>query len=110
MDAKEKVLVALRRIIRATDLHSKRLARETGLTLPQLLLLQTIHELGDVTIGRLAQEMNLTQATVTTIVDRLSAADMVFRERDSQDKRKVLVHLTDKGHATLTKAPPRPAG
>ncbi|WP_321390284.1 MarR family winged helix-turn-helix transcriptional regulator [Emcibacter sp.] len=106
MDAQEKMLVALRRIIRATDLHSKRMARETGLTLPQLLLMQAAHGLGDVTVGQLAQEMNLTQATITTIVDRLAKADMVYRERDTVDKRKVFVRLTDKGRTTLIKAPP----
>lgn len=106
MNAEEKILVALRRIIRATDLHSKKMARDTSLTLPQLLLMQTALELGAVTIGQLAQKMNLTQATVTTIVDRLSAADMVFREKSTLDKRKVFVRLTDKGQATLSAAPP----
>src|SRR3546814_14643081 len=41
-DASRDVLTALRRIIRATDLHSKQLAREVGLTTPQAVLLQEI--------------------------------------------------------------------
>src|SRR5690606_30556880 len=35
-DPTRDVLSALRRIIRATDLHSKQLAREVGLTTPQV--------------------------------------------------------------------------
>ena len=49
----EDVLVALRRVIRATDLHSKHLAKTTGLTSPQILLLQTIRDQGEVTIGEI---------------------------------------------------------
>ena len=64
----DDVLMALRRVIRATDLHSKYLAKTTGLTAPQILLLQTINKKSDVTIGELANDVSLSQATVTTIL------------------------------------------
>ena len=67
MERIDEVLVALRRIIRATDLHSKYLAKTTGLTAPQILLLQTLRNKGEDTVGGLAKEMSLSQATVTTI-------------------------------------------
>ena len=85
----EEVLIALRRVIRATDLHSKYLAKTTGLTAPQILLLQTLRDKGQVTIGELAQEMSLSQATVTTILDRLEKRGLVYRQRSQTDKRKV---------------------
>ena len=69
MDHLEEVLISLRRVIRATDLHSKYLAKTTGLTSPQLLLLKTVRSKGEVTIGELANDMSLSQATVTTILD-----------------------------------------
>lgn len=101
----EEVLVALRRVIRATDLHSKYLAKTTGLTAPQILLLQAIRERGQVTIGGLAGDVSLSQATVTTIIDRLEKRKLVARERSTIDKRKVYVHLTDSGVETLKSAP-----
>jgi len=97
--------VSLRRVIRATDLHSKYLAKTTGLTAPQILLLQTIRDKGQVTIGELASEISLSQATVTTILDRLEKRKLVYRERSSQDKRKVHAYLTDSGIETLQAAP-----
>lgn len=100
-----EVLVALRRVIRATDLHSKHLAKTTGLTSPQILLLQTIRDKGEVTIGELANKMSLSQATVTTILDRLEKRSLVFRERSTQDKRKVHAYLTDEGLEMLKGAP-----
>jgi DNA-binding MarR family transcriptional regulator len=101
----EEVLVALRRVIRATDLHSKHLAKTTGLTTPQILLLQTIRDKGEITIGEIANEINLSQATVTSILDRLEKRELVYRERSKEDKRKVHAYLTDQAVETLKEAP-----
>ena len=105
MDKIEEVLITLRRLIRATDLHSKQLVKTAGLTAPQLLLLQAIREKGQVTIGALAKEISLSQATVTTILDRLEKRGLVYRERSSEDKRKVHAYLTDKGADFIRDAP-----
>ena len=105
MNSIEEVLVALRRVIRATDLHSKHLAKTTGLTSPQMLLLQTIRNKGEVTIGELANEMSLSQATVTTILDRLEKRELVFRVRSKEDKRKVHAYLSDQAREILKEAP-----
>ena len=105
MNSIEEVLVALRRVIRATDLHSKHLAKTTGLTAPQILLLQTIRAKGEVTIGELANEISLSQATVTNILDRLEKRELVYRERSVEDKRKVHAHLTDQAKDVLKEAP-----
>ena len=101
----EDMLIALRRIMRATDLYSKQLSRTAGLTTPQLLILQAIRDCGDVTIGTIARQVNLSQATVTTILDRLEKRGLTYRERSTVDKRKVHAHLTDAGAKALDEAP-----
>lgn len=101
----DEVLVALRRVIRATDLHSKYLAKTTGLTAPQILLLQTLRDRGQVTIGELAKDMSLSQATVTTIIDRLEKRELVYRQRSERDKRKVHACLTERAFDILKSAP-----
>ncbi len=101
----EEVLIALRRVIRATDLHSKYLAKTTGLTAPQILVLQSIRDKGQITIGELASEISLSQATVTTILDRLEKRNLVYRERSEEDKRKVHAYLSDQAMETLKNAP-----
>jgi len=105
LDPIDEVLVSLRRVIRATDLHSKHLAKTTGLTAPQILLLQAIRDKGQVTIGELANQVSLSQATVTTILDRLEKRKLVYRERSVQDKRKVHAYLTDAAVETLKNSP-----
>ena len=101
----EEVLISLRRVIRATDLHSKYLAKTTGLTSPQILLLHAIRDKGQLTIGELANDISLSQATVTTILDRLEKRKLVFRERSTTDKRKVHAGLTEDGLEILKQAP-----
>ncbi len=105
MDRIDQVLIALRRVIRATDLHSRHLAKTTGLTAPQILLLQTIRDRGQIAIGELATEVSLSQATVTSILDRLEKKALIFRQRSQTDKRKVHAHLTTAGAEVLKEAP-----
>ena len=99
------VLVSLRRIIRAMDLHSKYLVKTTGLTTAQLLLMQTVQQGNGMTIGKLADQIHLSQATVTTILDRLAERGFIIREGSIQDKRKVHIKLTEKGESLVKDSP-----
>jgi DNA-binding MarR family transcriptional regulator len=99
------ILLAVRKIIRATDIHSRHLAKTAGLTTPQLMLLQAIETLGAVAIARLAEAVSLSQATVTTIIDRLEERGYVQRRRSTDDRRVVHVFLTEAGAALLATAP-----
>ena len=107
MEKHDEVLVALRQIIRAIDMHSRRLIKEAGLTSPQLLLLKGIDELGQISMRQLADHTNMSQATATTIMDRLESRQLVQRVRSNTDKRKVHATLTDAGRALLAQAPTR---
>jgi len=105
LDPIEQVLTSLRRVIRATDLYSRQLAKVSGLTAPQILLLQAIRKLEGGTIGELANDVSLSQATVTSILDRLEKKSLVQRKRSSVDKRKVHACLTESGIMALQDAP-----
>ncbi|MEP0072190.1 MAG: MarR family transcriptional regulator [Marinomonas sp.] len=100
------VLVNLRRIIRATDLQSKRVVKACGLTIPQIMVLRSIEELGDVTVRRISDSVSLSQATVTTILNRLEDRKFVERVRAQKDKRIVNARLTSLGQDILKTAPP----
>jgi len=105
IDQESQVLISLRQIIRATDIYSHQLSRTVGLTAPQLLILQAIQGLGAVSISKLSSEVSLSQATVTTIIDRLESRKLVTRHRSTQDKRVVHATLTDQGEAMIKQAP-----
>jgi len=101
-----QVLVALRRIIRAHDLHSRALIQRFGLTGPQLIILQEMSRLGEVPAGEVARAINLSQPTVTGILKRLETKGLVRRRRDASDRRVVLVQVTPACAGLLQAAPP----
>jgi len=98
-------LRAIRRILRAADQGGRRLAMETGLTPSQLLVLQEIERRGETTPSTIAASLQFGQATVTNIVDRLTAVGFVTRRRSDRDKRQILLQLTAPGRAILDAAP-----
>jgi len=101
----EELFIALRRITRAIDLHSKKLQRETGLTTSQLLVLEAVVKLDTSTPSNIAKEVQLSQATVTNLVDRMERNELVLRQKSTVDKRVVEVLLTDKGRQMVELAP-----
>ena len=105
MSRSDEILVALRKIIRATDQNSKKLNQQTGLTVPQTLLMKAIAENPGATAGYLTESISLSQATVSTILDRLEERKLVERRRNQRDKRIVNVALTESGKTLLGDAP-----
>ena len=101
----DQVIVALRRITRAIDLHSRELMLHVGLTAPQLAALQDIGRLQPITVGALAKSIHLSQATLTGICTRLENRNLVYRARSVSDRRNVVLELTEDGRAILEDAP-----
>ena len=105
MEKHQELLIALRKVIRAIDLHSKHLSKTSGLTSPQLLIMLEIDKVSGVNSSQVAKNVTLSAATVTNILDRLENKHLVSRVRNTQDKRKVGLYLTEDGKALLLKAP-----
>jgi DNA-binding MarR family transcriptional regulator len=101
-----EVMAALRRIIRAIDIHSRSLVQRFGLTGPQLVVLKELVSDSPRSVSEIARAVNLSQATVTGILDRLERKSMVVRERDRSDRRKVMVSPTEAAEKVLAGAPP----
>lgn len=98
-------LKALRRVLRAAEGGTRRLAATTGLTPSQLLVLREIDGGEGVTPGVVAQRLQFSHATITAIVDRLVALHLVTRSRSDQDKRRILLEATSEGRRRLGEAP-----
>lgn len=105
MEKHQELLIALRKVIRAIGLHSKHLNKTSGLTSPQLIIMQEIDKASGVNSGQVAKNVNLSAATVTNIIDRLESKNLVSRVRNTEDKRKISLYLTDDGKAILLNAP-----
>ena len=105
MEKYEELFVSIRQIIRAIDLRSKKLSKAVGITGPQLLVLQEVLAAPGLTSKQVSDSINLSQATVTSILDRLEIKQLLVRKRDSIDRRKVSLYLTDQGVITLNDSP-----
>ncbi|MBL4764470.1 MAG: MarR family transcriptional regulator [Colwellia sp.] len=105
MEKHQELLIALRKVIRAIDLHSKHLNKTSGLTSPQLLIMLEIDKASGVNSSQVAKNVNLSAATVTNIIDRLENKGLITRVRNTEDKRKVALYLTENGQAILLNAP-----
>ncbi len=68
-------------------------ADRIGINATDLNCLNILSFSGQMTSGELARATGLTTASITGVVDRLEQAGFVYRERDVQDRRRVVVHL-----------------
>ena len=100
------ILVSLRRITRAIDLHSKALVQRYGLTVPQLMILRELSQQKCLPVGRLADAVSLSSATVTGILDRLGKRGLVERKRATRDRRVMLASITEQGRKLVEMTPP----
>lgn len=105
MDKTDESLIALRRILRATELFSRELASAAGLTPAQLRVLQIVVEHGSRTPKQLANQMGVSQATVTVLIDKLVAREMVRRAPSETDRRQTNVIATEAGIAATESVP-----
>ena len=105
MEKHDELLISLRRVIRAISIHSKQLNKKSGLTGPQLMVMSKIAELDAPLAKQVAQEITLSAATVTTILDRLESRSLIIRTRSQTDKRKVHLSLSEAGKALLSASP-----
>jgi DNA-binding MarR family transcriptional regulator len=102
-----EILVKLRKIIRSINLESKKIQKEFGISIPQLLVLQYLSEQEDYkAYGKdIKNYINLNASTVSGIVYRLEEKNLVARLPNSKDKRGVFITLTAKGAELLKESP-----
>jgi len=106
LSIEDQIVAAIRRIMRAVDLHSRHLAEDHGLTGPQLAPPQAASRLGEASsTGALARAVHLSGPTVTGILDRLAKRGLVERARSGSDRRSVTITITPQGEEVMAAAP-----
>ena len=101
----EAALITLRRIMHVTDTNARALARRTGLTLAQMIVLEIVAEDDRTTPKEIARRSGVSQATITSLIDKLEARGLVTRRRSVQDRRLIRVTATEEGRRLLANAP-----
>ena len=99
---KKSFLPVLRELVRcyqAFEAHSAKHIRTMGLTPPQFDIIATLGNTEGMSFKELGERTLITKGTLTGVVDRLEAKQLVGRSASPTDGRSQIVRLTTKGQA-----------
>lgn len=101
------ILIKIRRIIRSVNLESKKIEKEFGISIPQLLCLQYLSQQAGyrAPASEIKAFINLNASTVSGIIKRLESKGLIAKAPHSEDKRITLIILTARGAELLDNAP-----
>lgn len=99
----ELVLRVQRAIHRSKVLHKPPVPwfLTTGLTMAQLRALMALSDSGHLSVGQLAERLNIGMPSASSIVDRLVEEGLADRHQDPDDRRRIVVRPTEKGSASI---------
>lgn len=75
-----------------------------GLTYVQYLVMLVLWESAPRSVGELGHSLYLDSGTLTPLLKRMEKAGLVTRQRDNNDERRVLIHLTERGSELKSEA------
>ena len=88
------------KLTRATDTINARLSMASSmqeLTISQFGVLEALYHLGPLAQNILGEKILKSNSNMTTVIDNLEKRQLVQRERAKDDRRKIIVHLTESG-------------
>lgn len=91
------VIVNLFKNILNIEENSLRLRGVKGVSMTEVHAIEAIGISSSKTMSQVASKLDVTLGTLTTCINRLVSKGYVDRKRDEEDRRIVLVSLTDKG-------------
>jgi DNA-binding MarR family transcriptional regulator len=103
---RKRLMWQARRLSSISTLYAMATADHLRLNLSDMLCLGILSVAGPISPGQLAMLIGLSTGSVTGLIDRLERLDLVRRERDEQDRRRIVLHLTtdraeEIGHAFI---------
>lgn len=101
----KRIILALRQIMQQLDNHSRKLNKDYGLTIPQIICLYEIYEKGALTLSVLSKNIHLSMSTLVGVIDRLEKKSFVKRTRGTGDRRITFIDITDNGKEFVSKSP-----
>ena len=102
-----EILIKIRKIVRSINLESKKIQKEYGVSIPQILSLEFLNrsENYQSTQKALRDYLNLNSSTVSGIINRLERKGYIARLPKRADKRTTHIVMTSKGSELLKRTP-----
>jgi MarR family 2-MHQ and catechol resistance regulon transcriptional repressor len=108
----KRALNAFINLARATNSLQARLSAQLegqGLTVGQFGVLEALLHLGPMTQCVLGEKLLRSGGNITLVIDNLEKHGLVRRERQTEDRRTIVIHLTPKGMRLIKRVFPRHA-
>jgi DNA-binding MarR family transcriptional regulator len=105
-DKIKEIVFLIRKLIQGAELYNKELNSKYSITAAQLNCLLALYENGPLPLSKIAKHMMVRSSTVTGVIDRLERKALVTRERNSPDRRVIIIQLTANGKKMAKVAPP----
>lgn len=99
-EAERRALDAYIKLSRAANAVEARInghLGDIGLSISQFGVLEALYHLGPMHQGAVAAKILRTSGNLTVVLQNLEKRDLVVRERDPQDRRRLRIALTDRG-------------
>jgi DNA-binding MarR family transcriptional regulator len=74
-----------------------------GIALPGMMILHKVDRDGEQKLGDLAEDLDLTSGAITSLCDKLEEKGFARRRRMPEDRRSVLLGITEEGRAMLVR-------
>ena len=100
-----RVLDSVRRLVRTLRVSDRAAQQAAGVSAAQLFVLSELGKTPNMSLRELAERTYTDQSSVSAVVTRLVATELVSRERAEDDGRRLVLTLTRAGRAALKKAP-----
>lgn len=102
-----EILIKIRKILRSVNLESKKIQKEYGVSIPQILCLEFLNNSDNyqATQKQIRDYLNLNSSTVTGIINRLEKKGYLARLPKRADKRTTHIIMTSKGSDLLKNTP-----
>jgi DNA-binding MarR family transcriptional regulator len=103
-DSRIRLLRAYLDAVTLSEALQTRIWHAAQLTLVQVRVLRRLAKQPQ-SLGQLGTELALAPPSVTRLVDRLEERALIERQRDAEDRRKVVATLTDEGRRLVSAIP-----
>jgi MarR family 2-MHQ and catechol resistance regulon transcriptional repressor len=96
-----KIFIGMNRALNKINRATNKVYIKYGLTSGQFAVLEALYHKGDLTIGEVQEKILSTSGTIPVIVKNLEKEGFLEKRNDQNDKRRVILHITQKGRELM---------
>jgi MarR family 2-MHQ and catechol resistance regulon transcriptional repressor len=102
-----KAFIAMSRALNEINRNTISIVKEYGISTSQFAVLEALYHKGDLTVGEVQEKILSTSGTIAVVIRNLENSGLIYKTQDSNDKRRYILKLSDKGLDLIAKVYPK---